>query len=73
VLHLINLTGEMTRPIRRIITLRDVRVTFEGFGQANKVFTLMRPRTLTPQKSGEGRWQVVVPSMDEYEVIVVER
>jgi hypothetical protein len=72
-LHLINLTGEMTRPIRKIVTLRDVRVTFEGFGQAKKIFTLMRPRTLTPQKSGEGRWQVVVPFLDEYEVIVVEK
>ena len=71
-IHLINLTGEMARPIRRVVPLRDVRVSFGGSGRSPKVLTLVRPQALTPLKTKDGRWQVTVPYMEEYEVIVVE-
>ncbi len=72
-IHLLNFTGEMARPMSRIVPLRDVPVSFSGFGAAARVFTLKRPRTLTPRKAADGSWQVVIPVLDEYEVIVVEK
>ena len=71
-LHLINFNGEMTRPIRQITPLRDVRITLPPDVPATRVYTLMRPQSLTPQKDGRGRTQVVIPHIAEYEVIVIE-
>ncbi|MGH9470524.1 MAG: beta-galactosidase trimerization domain-containing protein, partial [Terriglobia bacterium] len=71
-LHLINFTGEMVRPIRRVMPLEDIRVTLRLAGPVSRIFTLVNPRELRPIH-GEGQLQVVLPRIDEYEVIVLER
>ena len=63
-LHLVNFTGEMTRPITTTLPLRDVRVTLPG---VTKAYTLMRPQTL-PVAGGV----VTIPRVDQYEVLVLE-
>ncbi len=72
-IHLINFTGEMTRPMRRIVPLKDVSLTCDEFGRAGRVFTLVRPQALKAERSRDGSWQVTLPSLEEYEVIVIEK
>lgn len=72
-LHLINFTGEMTRPIRRVLPLENVRITLRTKGEVKRVHTLMRPQTLAPRRSDGERVQFVAPRMEEYEMVVLEK
>jgi hypothetical protein len=72
-LHLVNFTGEMTRPITRVLPALNVPVTLPKGVLATKAFTLMRPQTLPISKDKEGRVRVTVPRVDEYEVVVFEQ
>ncbi len=72
-LHLVNFTGEMTRPITRILPARNVRVTLPQAESASKAYTLVRPQPLALSKDAQGRLSVRVPQVDEYEVVVFER
>jgi len=63
--HLVNFTGEMTRPIRRIVPLPNVRVSVEGkYSRARSLWT----GQALPVRNGS----VTVPSLQEYDVIVFE-
>lgn len=72
-LHLVNFTGEMTRPIRKIVPLQNVVITVRTKGEVNRIRTLMQPGTLVPLKASDGEVQFVVPHIEEYEVIVLEK
>jgi hypothetical protein len=72
-LHLVNYTGEMTRPITRVLPAQNVVVTLAQGESAVKAYTLMRPRQLAVTKNNAGRVSVTVPRVDEYEVVVFER
>lgn len=72
-LHLINFSGETPRPVSRVIPLHDLRVAIPGYGQARRAFTLMRPQELPLQRDGNGNLRFVVPQLDEYEVVVIEK
>jgi len=63
----------MTRPIQKVVPLENVRVILHGVREANKVFTLVRPGTIQADKSNDGAMQFVVPRVDEYEVVVIEK
>ena len=69
--HLLNFTGEMTRPIQRIVPLTNIAVELEGVAPARSVRALVANRTLDFRRRG-GRIQVSLPRLDEYEVLVVE-
>jgi hypothetical protein len=71
-LHLVNFTGEMTRPITRILPLRDVRITLPRGLAPSRAHTLVRARTLPLSKDSAGRLHVTLPSAGEYEVVVFE-
>jgi len=72
-LHLVNFTGEMTRPIRHIMPLDNVRVNFDGLGAVKKAYTLMHPQNITPNVKANGRTEFLLPRIEEYEVLVIER
>ncbi len=72
-LHLVNFTGEMTRPITKILSLRNIRITLAGDGDVKSAYTLVRRQTLPVTRDSQGRVQVTLPEADEYEVVVFER
>lgn len=72
-LHLVNFTGDMTRPIRTIVPLRDVRVSVAHEFAPQRVRTLMGRRRLPVRRDAAGGATFVIPEMDEYEVVVLER
>lgn len=72
-LHLVNFTGEMTRPIRKIVPLQNIVITVRTKGGVKSIHTLMQPGTLIPLKSNDGEVKFVVPHIGEYEVIVIEK
>jgi hypothetical protein len=72
-LHLINFTGEMTRPIRRVVPLENVGITVRTIGEVKSIYTLMRPGTLAPRTADGGRIHFIVPRIEEYEVVVLEK
>jgi hypothetical protein len=71
-LHLLNFTGEMTRPMSRVLPLENARVSLLIQGRIKSVRTLMQPRKLQARTGVGGRVQIVLPRMDEYEVVVIE-
>jgi len=72
-LHLINYTGEMVRPIRQIVPVENLRIRLPGGRMPARVFTLMQPRELRPARAPGGGTEIVLPHLDEYEVVVIER
>ncbi len=72
-LHLINFSAETPRPVSRVFPLTDLRVSVPGLREARKVFTLLRPGELTADRDANGDLSFVVPRVDEYEVVVIEK
>ncbi len=72
-LHLVNFTGDMTRPIRKILPLSDVRVSVAQEFAPQRVRTLMGRRQLPVRRDAAGRVTFVIPQLAEYEVVVLER
>jgi hypothetical protein len=73
ILHILNLTGEMTRPIERIIPLRDLAVRVEAGPGVKSVSSLMAPRKLEFSADGKGTIRFTLPRVEEYEVVVIEK
>lgn len=72
-LHLVNFTGEMTRPIQSIVPLTNLRVTLHPDVQPKSVRSLMRPGTIPITRNARGQAELTVPRVDEYEVLVIEQ
>jgi hypothetical protein len=72
-LHLVNFTGEMTRPIRKIVPLREVRVSVAPELVLKRARTLVGRRELVVRRDAAGRATIVIPQIDEYEVVLLER
>ncbi len=70
-LHLVNFTGEMTRPIERVMPLHDVRVVLAGVNNVKRVYTLAGGRELPHSTSGSAV-TFTIPTVGEYEVAVIE-
>jgi hypothetical protein len=70
--HLVNFTGEMTRPIRHVVPIPDVRITFNSGIHANTAFTLWDHRPVPLTRNQSGLLQAVIPRLNEYEVLVLE-
>ncbi|MBI3679882.1 MAG: beta-galactosidase trimerization domain-containing protein [Acidobacteria bacterium] len=64
--HLVNFTGEMTRPIRKVQPLTRIRLSIDG--QWSTAKALMSGQTLPLTKGS-----VVLPRVDEYEVVALEK
>ena len=70
-LHLINFTGEMTRPIERVLPLRDVRVVLADATNVKRVYTLAGRKELARRQAGSAV-AFTIPLIEEYEVVVIE-
>ena len=70
-LHLVNFTGDMMRPIRSVVTLSGVHVMLDG--SVRKASTLMRPQSLALDKQMPDRTRFVLPRLEEYQVVVIEK
>jgi len=70
--HLVNFTGEMTRPIRRTVPVSDVRITLASGIHATKAFTLWDHNSIPLTRDRSGSLQAVIPRLNEYDVLVLE-
>jgi hypothetical protein len=70
--HLVNFTGEMTRPIRHVVPISNVHITLAPGIHASKAFTLWEHRPITITRDKAGNRQAVIPRLNEYEVLVLE-
>jgi hypothetical protein len=70
-IHLINLTGEMQRPMERVIPLSDIAVKVKVSG-TKKVHTLAEQGEIPFQNDEEGWTRFTLPKLELYEVVVVE-
>jgi hypothetical protein len=68
----VNFTGEMTRPIRHIVPISDVRITLTSGIRASKAYTLWEHRQIPLTHDKSGSTQAVIPHLNEYDVLVVE-
>ena len=71
--HLVNFTGEMTRPIRKVLPQSGVKLTLAKGFDPTRATTLWSGKPLTITKDAQGRAQVSVPTFHEYEVVVLEK
>lgn len=70
--HLVNFTGEMTRPIRHVVPISNVHIALAPGIHASKAFTLWEHRPITITRDKAGNTQAVIPRLNEYEVLVLE-
>lgn len=70
--HLVNFTGEMTRPIRHILPISNVQLTLSSGIHASRAFTLWDHQTVKLSRNSSGQLQAVIPRLNEYEVLVLE-
>jgi type 1 glutamine amidotransferase len=70
-IHLINITGEMQRPIEQVIPVFDISVKVRT-AKAKKVFTLVEKEDIPFQSDEKGWTSFTLPKLSLYEVVVVE-
>lgn len=71
VMHLVNFTGEMTRPIESIMPIRDLRISLHGFKSIKRAKALRLNMELLLENAGEDV-SFRLPILREHEVIVLE-
>ena len=70
IIHLVNFTGEMTRPMRRIIPIKNAKITLKVTRRVQSVRALRSKRDLK-FRSEKSAVAFTVPRVEEYEAIVV--
>ena len=73
VIHLVNLSADLSRPIDKVFTLRDVSI----YIHFKKPTTISNPRALVSglqfkKEATTQKMQLVIPELNEYEVIMVD-
>lgn len=71
ILHLINLTGEMTRPIYRIIPINDIQLKI-NLGKTIKSVSTLSGKQSIPFKSLDASCEFILPHLEQYEGIIIE-
>ncbi|MPM96235.1 hypothetical protein SDC9_143393 [bioreactor metagenome] len=78
ILHAVNLTGAMYRPLEKLVPLNNVRfsLTLDGFGikTDGREFKLrtLRGGNILGKRTESGKLTFVLDKLDDYEVIVIE-
>ena len=68
--HLVNFTGEMTRPMESVVALRDLELTLH-FGGLERARALRLRKELDVRQTKDGT-ALSIPKLDEYEVVALE-
>ncbi|MEM3590688.1 MAG: beta-galactosidase trimerization domain-containing protein [Candidatus Bathyarchaeia archaeon] len=71
IVHLVNFTGEMTRPIESPIALKDIKVALHGFRKYRSAKALRLNQSLNLEESND-TLNFTIPFIQEYEAIVLE-
>ena len=69
--HLVNYTGEMTRPLRRVLAARDLRIGLRRVPRVRRATGLVHRQELGWHRADEGI-AITLPFLGEYEVVVVD-
>ncbi len=69
--HLINFSGEMTRPIERVFPCRNLKVSLKGVERVSRVKTLWSDKDLEYSLTAN-QVSFTIPLINEYEVVVAE-
>jgi hypothetical protein len=72
IFHLVNFTGQMTRPIQEVIPVQGARLVLPQGMTVKRAYALMAKRPLQPRASTTGAVDLALPEFHEYEVVVVE-
>ena len=70
IIHLINTTGDMQRPIKEVIPIRNIKVSLKA-KEVKKVYQLGNRKDVS-FAYGEGKIEFVIPELRLYEVVVIE-
>jgi hypothetical protein len=71
ILHAINMTGEMVRPIKKIIPIKDVKVTIKINKKVSSVKSVSSAEPVEYVQKDD-LLELSIPIVNEYEVIVIE-
>ncbi len=71
IIHLINLTGEMIRPIERIIPIHNIKISLNNKSEIKSVKTLRSKEQLRFETKNEIT-EINLPVLSNHEIIVVE-
>jgi len=70
-IHFVNFTGEMLRPIERVLPVRELKISLRNTGKVKSVKAL-RCRQELPFQQDDLSVSFLLPQLLEYEVIVVD-
>jgi len=71
VIHLVNFSGDMIRPMRSITPCRNIELTLKNAGRVTAVKGLVSGRCLTFEVRGR-TLHLRVPRLKEYEIVAIE-
>jgi len=71
IIHLINFTGEMTRPINRIIPIHNISIGLPWIREVKKIMLLSKKESLSYRL--ENGLNFTVPELNDYEAIAIEQ
>lgn len=71
-MHFVNFTGQMTRPVNKIIPCRDIRVTVKNVRDIETVMAVVADKNLS-FSINENDLIFSIPEVYEYELITIER
>jgi hypothetical protein len=73
IIHLVNYTGGMSRPILEAVPLNGLELRLRGIGRVKEVRWLSSNRKLRAAPGARGELRIALPPVHEYEVIAVTR
>lgn len=67
-----NHSGHLVTSIHKPIPISHIKVQLESQGQVRRVSSLTNNATLTPRELAPGHLAIVLPRLEEFEIVLVE-
>ncbi len=71
IVHLVNFTGRMSRPIKKVLPCYDVKIAIKNIRNIKTITTLASKKNLKFKEQKNGA-TFSVPKIEEYEVVVID-